>query len=53
MPGDRHPAPPGFSTKHLRLWLESDQHSFERGCLGARFPPRHAFETAPVVKAGC
>jgi hypothetical protein len=36
---------PAFVTKHLRLWLEFDRHSFEHGYLAARFPPRHTFGT--------
>jgi hypothetical protein len=53
MPGDRHLASPGFATRHLRLWLESDRIPLNVGAWLPDFRGGIHLEPAPVVKAAC
>jgi hypothetical protein len=53
MLGDRHPASPGFVTKHLRLWLESDRIPLNVRAWPSDLRRGVHLELAPVVKAAC
>jgi hypothetical protein len=53
MPGDRHPASPGFATKHLRLWIESDRIPLNVGAWPPDLRRGVHLELTPVVKAAC
>jgi hypothetical protein len=51
MPDDRHPASPGFATKHLRWWIESDRIPWNVGAWPPDLRQDVHLEPAPVVRA--
>ena len=53
MPGDRHPASSGFTTKHLRLWIKSDRIPLNAGAWPPDLRRCVHLELTPVVKAAC